>query len=125
MDTVQPLSLSWVVCLEVAFIPAHLSPSCNVLHAAFTYDANNALIKKEDAASSQVVAQAGATAICRLQHLDLTNNSLGSLPPVMGNMLPHLRHLLLEGNCFRAIRRQVLDRGTQGVLEYLRDRIPV
>lgn len=63
--------------------------------------------------------------MCRLQELDLQNNQLSNLPPQMGLMGPGLRVLLLEGNCIRAIRRPVLDKGTAAVLEWLKDRIPV
>jgi Leucine-rich repeat (LRR) protein len=60
----------------------------------------------------------------RLEELYLTNNSLSSLPPLLGRMAPHLRCLQLDGNCLRTIRRPILDRGTAAVLEYLVTRIP-
>lgn len=60
----------------------------------------------------------------RLQELDLSNNQLSNLPPQMGLMAPTLRVLMLEGNCIRAIRRPVLEKGTAAVLEWLKDRIP-
>lgn len=61
----------------------------------------------------------------RLQELDLSNNQLSNLPPQMGLMGPTLRVLMLEGNCIRAIRRPVLEKGTAAVLEWLKDRIPI
>lgn len=54
----------------------------------------------------------------------MRNNALSALPPQMGRMSPHLRSLALDGNCFRVIRRAVLDGGTAAVLEWLTDRIP-
>lgn len=54
----------------------------------------------------------------------MRDNALTKLPPVMGLMAPQLRVLMLEGNALRVIRRAVLDKGTAGVLEWLRDRIP-
>jgi hypothetical protein len=54
----------------------------------------------------------------------VANNSIGSLPPQLGLMAPTLRILAVEGNVLRTIRRPVLERGTDGLLSYLRDRIP-
>jgi hypothetical protein len=64
-------------------------------------------------------------AVCRLQELDLSNNQLSNLPAQMGLMGPTLRVLMLDGNCIRAIRRPVLEKGTAAVLEWLKDRIPM
>lgn len=61
---------------------------------------------------------------CRLEELHVTNNSISSLPPQLGLMAPTLRVLALEGNVLRAIRRPLLERGTDALLAYLRDRIP-
>ncbi|KAK6352991.1 hypothetical protein TWF696_004981 [Orbilia brochopaga] len=59
-----------------------------------------------------------------LQVLDLMNNCIGRLPPRLG-LLEGLRELRVVGNAFRVPRRQVLERSTAEVLEWLRDRIPV
>jgi len=69
------------------------------------------------------------TGLTALTELDLGNNSLGnnsvsSIPPMVGRMHPTLKMLQLEGNPLRTIRRPILAKGTQAVLEYLRDRIP-
>jgi Leucine-rich repeat (LRR) protein len=58
-----------------------------------------------------------------LEELNLANNDLSGLPAKLGTLAPKLRLLLLEGNPLRAIRRPVLERGTQAVLQHLRDRI--
>ncbi|CAG4985752.1 unnamed protein product [Colias eurytheme] len=60
----------------------------------------------------------------RLAVLDLTNNSIMSVPPELGNFT-HLRSLELMGNCFRQPRHAILAKGTASILSYLRDRIPV
>ncbi|KAM5147832.1 leucine-rich repeat-containing protein 40 [Mantella aurantiaca] len=57
-----------------------------------------------------------------LERLDLSNNDLGSLPAALGN-LPNLKSLQLEGNPLRGIRRDILNKGTQELLKYLRDRM--
>ncbi|XP_048457834.1 leucine-rich repeat-containing protein 40 isoform X2 [Rhincodon typus] len=57
-----------------------------------------------------------------LERLDLTNNDISSLPYGLGN-LPKLMSLLLEGNPLRSIRRDIINRGTQELLKYLRSRI--
>ncbi|KAL0880814.1 hypothetical protein ABMA27_001999 [Loxostege sticticalis] len=59
----------------------------------------------------------------KLAVLDLTNNSIFTVPPELGNFT-HLRSLELMGNCFRQPRHAILAKGTASVLSYLRDRIP-
>ncbi|CAB3223780.1 unnamed protein product [Arctia plantaginis] len=55
--------------------------------------------------------------------LDLSNNSIFTVPPELGNFT-HLRTLELMGNCFRQPRHAILTKGTESILSYLRDRIP-
>lgn len=57
-----------------------------------------------------------------LERLDLSNNSITSLPVALGN-LPNLKSLTLDGNPLRTIRRDLLNKGTQELLKYLRSRI--
>nr|XP_056700265.1 leucine-rich repeat-containing protein 40 isoform X2 [Euleptes europaea] len=57
-----------------------------------------------------------------LERLDLSNNDISRLPYKLGN-LPQLQFLALEGNPLRAIRRDVLKKGTQEILKYLRSKI--
>lgn len=58
----------------------------------------------------------------------MTNNSLAALPPELGLLAPGrggaLRALLLQGNCIRAVRRQLLEGGTGALLDYLASRLP-
>jgi len=66
-----------------------------------------------------------AQALQRLQGLsclDLTNNSINKVPPELA-LLPNLKSLKLEGNCFKIPRPAILAKGTPALLEYLRDRI--
>uniref|UniRef100_A0A7M4F460 Leucine-rich repeat-containing protein 40 n=1 Tax=Crocodylus porosus TaxID=8502 RepID=A0A7M4F460_CROPO len=58
----------------------------------------------------------------KLERLDLANNDISRLPYALGN-LPHLKFLALEGNPLRAIRRDILQKGTQELLKYLRSKI--
>ncbi|PIK48423.1 hypothetical protein BSL78_14724 [Apostichopus japonicus] len=62
------------------------------------------------------------TCLQKLQRLDLTNNNLSSLPFKLGT-LANLKSLILEGNPLRSIRRDIINRGTMGLLKYLRSRI--
>lgn len=57
-----------------------------------------------------------------LSRLDLTNNDISTLPPSLG-LLPNLKVLLLDGNPLRGLRRELLTRGTEELLKYLRGRI--
>ncbi|GJQ71783.1 hypothetical protein Trydic_g11476 [Trypoxylus dichotomus] len=64
----------------------------------------------------------GLQQLQRLATLDLSNNSISSVPPELGNM-KQLRHLELKGNSFRQPRYAILEQGTESILSYLRDRI--
>uniref|UniRef100_A0A3P9H4M8 Leucine-rich repeat-containing protein 40 n=1 Tax=Oryzias latipes TaxID=8090 RepID=A0A3P9H4M8_ORYLA len=57
-----------------------------------------------------------------LTRLDLTNNDIGSLPASL-SLLPNLKVLLVEGNPLRGIRRDLLTKGTNELLKYLRGRV--
>lgn len=62
------------------------------------------------------------TVLSTLTRLDLTNNDISTLPPSL-SLLPNLKMLLLEGNPMRGIRRDLLTKGTNELLKYLRGRI--
>ncbi|KAJ3300613.1 Leucine-rich repeat-containing protein 40 [Borealophlyctis nickersoniae] len=62
--------------------------------------------------------------LSQLKTLDLSDNAIGSVPPELG-LCEGLRTLKLEGNLFRVPRRAILEKGTDAVLAYLRDRIPM
>ena len=59
-----------------------------------------------------------------LNTLDVSNNSLSQLPPTLGRMTT-LRNLQVQGNRFRVPRRDVIEKGTEAILAYLRDKIPL
>ena len=56
-------------------------------------------------------------------HVFLGNNNIGSVPPELGR-LTTIRSLTLDGNAFRVPRPQILMKGTESIMAYLRDRIP-
>ncbi|KAM7012999.1 leucine-rich repeat-containing protein 40 [Tautogolabrus adspersus] len=62
------------------------------------------------------------TLMSTLTRLDLTNNDISTLPASL-SLLPNLQVLLLEGNPLRGIRRDLLTKGTNELLKYLRGRI--
>jgi Leucine-rich repeat (LRR) protein len=65
----------------------------------------------------------GISSLRSLEELNLANNELSVLPAKLGLLAPKLHVLTLDGNPLRSIRRPILERGTQAVLEYLRGRI--
>ncbi|KAH8388453.1 hypothetical protein KR093_006575 [Drosophila rubida] len=67
---------------------------------------------------------AGLENMGRLNTLDLRNNDIESIPPILGN-LTNITHLELVGNPFRQPRHQILMKGTDAIMSYLRDRIPI
>jgi hypothetical protein len=56
-----------------------------------------------------------------LGNLCLVNNDLSYIPNLLG-FHKNLHTLQLDGNPLKAIRRQVLDKGTNGIMEYLKDK---
>ncbi|XP_064550396.1 leucine-rich repeat-containing protein 40 isoform X3 [Drosophila montana] len=66
---------------------------------------------------------AGLEGLPRLNTLDLRNNDIEYVPPILGN-LTNITHLELVGNPFRQPRHQILMKGTDAIMSYLRDRIP-
>ncbi|XP_066963781.1 LOW QUALITY PROTEIN: leucine-rich repeat-containing protein 40-like [Macrobrachium rosenbergii] len=64
----------------------------------------------------------GLSKLERIAVLDLHNNSIDFIPPLLGNMT-QLKNLQLDGNPFRVPRRAILDKGTREILDYLRSRI--
>ncbi|XP_047254342.1 plant intracellular Ras-group-related LRR protein 6 isoform X2 [Capsicum annuum] len=65
----------------------------------------------------------GIVNLTSLAELDVSDNNISSLPPELGLLEPSLQVLKLDGNPLRSIRRAILDRGTKGVLTYLKERI--
>ena len=74
-------------------------------------------------ATAQVPDEVGRACPC-LEELDLSNNELSSVTPYL-SLLPSLRALKLEGNPLRTMRRAILDKGTPGVMLWLKDRMPI
>ncbi|KAI9004743.1 hypothetical protein BC832DRAFT_592675 [Gaertneriomyces semiglobifer] len=58
-----------------------------------------------------------------LSCLDLSDNNIARVPPELG-LCQKLKTLALQGNTFKIPRRDILGKGTEAVLEYLRDRVP-
>ncbi|KAJ3158169.1 hypothetical protein HDU86_003122 [Geranomyces michiganensis] len=58
-----------------------------------------------------------------LRVLDLSDNEIAAVPPRLG-LCKGLKTLRLGGNRFRVPRRDIIDRGCEAILAYLKDRIP-
>ena len=65
----------------------------------------------------------GLKNLTKLAILDVGNNNIGTVPPELG-LLTNIRSLTLDGNAFRVPRPQILVKGTESIMSYLRDRIP-
>ncbi|SPP80313.1 blast:Leucine-rich repeat-containing protein 40 [Drosophila guanche] len=65
----------------------------------------------------------GLKCMPRLSTLDLRNNDIDFIPPILGT-LTNITHLELVGNPFRQPRHQILMKGTESIMSYLRDRVP-
>lgn len=66
----------------------------------------------------------GLGSLKRLGRLDLSNNNIEQVPPILGN-LKNITNLELIGNPFKLPRQQILVKGTEAIMSYLRGRIPV
>ncbi|CAI7662220.1 unnamed protein product [Penicillium glandicola] len=87
-------------------------------------------------ASDNQIASLDFEAVQGLQVLELSNNDLDSLPPKIGLLAAGrspqnwgngsaLRRFEVAGNRFRVPRWQVVAKGTDAILEFLRERIPL
>ena len=54
----------------------------------------------------------------KLKRLDVSNNDLNNLPPQLA-LMEDLNSLAVEGNPLRAIRREIIAKGTVAIKEYL------
>ncbi|TYZ62515.1 hypothetical protein PybrP1_008725 [[Pythium] brassicae (nom. inval.)] len=59
-----------------------------------------------------------------LTSLSIENNNLRQIPPELGRC-EHLRALVLGGNPQRSVRVNTIQEGTEAVLKYLRNRLPL
>lgn len=57
-----------------------------------------------------------------LQRLDVSNNDLSALPPIIGTM-ETIKALNVDGNPMRSIRRDIISKGTMAIMKHLRTRI--
>ena len=55
-----------------------------------------------------------------LNYLNLENNNLSKIPTVLGFM--KLLGLKIDGNPLKLIKRQVIDKGTVAIMDYLRNK---
>jgi Leucine-rich repeat (LRR) protein len=87
-------------------------------------------------ASDNQISSLDFEAVKGLQVLELSNNDLDSLPPKVGLLAAGrsprnwgngsaLRRFEVAGNRFRVPRWQVVAKGTDAILEFLRERIPI
>ncbi|RPA87011.1 L domain-like protein [Ascobolus immersus RN42] len=74
-------------------------------------------------ASSNQVEEIDVEAVDGLRVLDLSSNNIAKLPPLLGKCTT-LKSLRVEGNVFRAPSWHVLEKGTEAVLAWLRDKLP-
>ena len=75
--------------------------------------------------SDNSISKLQVEAVRGLQVLDVSGNEIGQLEPKLGLLgAEGLRTLLVGGNRFRVPRGDVVDKGTEAVLAYLKSKIP-
>ncbi|USP74039.1 hypothetical protein yc1106_01313 [Curvularia clavata] len=75
-------------------------------------------------ASDNKISEVSAESLTNLRIVNLGNNDIDRLEPRIGLLQGTLTSLEVEGNRFRVPNRQVLQKGTDAVLTWLRDKIP-
>lgn len=75
-------------------------------------------------ASDNGITEVSATSLQGLKVVDVSNNDLGRLEPMIGQHAGTLTSLNVEGNKFRVPNYAVLKKGTDAILAWLRDKIP-
>lgn len=75
-------------------------------------------------ASDNSICEVSAEALTGLKIVNLSNNDIERLEPHIGLLSNTLTSLNVEGNKFRVPNYQVLQKGTESVLTWLRDKIP-
>lgn len=75
-------------------------------------------------ASDNKIAEVSAESLTNLRIVNLGNNDIDRLEPRIGLLQGTLTGFEVEGNKFRVPNRQVLQKGTDAVLTWLRDKIP-
>ena len=62
--------------------------------------------------------------VAGLSSVNLQNNALSALDPMLGSLSRDLKMLEVRGNLFRVPRWDVLDKGTEVLMKWLKERIP-
>lgn len=75
-------------------------------------------------ASDNKISEVPAESLTNLRIVNLGNNDIDRLEPRIGLLQGTLTGFEVEGNKFRVPNRQVLQKGTDAVLTWLRDKIP-
>jgi Leucine-rich repeat (LRR) protein len=75
-------------------------------------------------ASDNKISEVSAESLQNLRIVNLDNNDIERLEPRIGMLQGTLTGFAVEGNKFRVPNRQVLQKGTDAVLTWLRDKIP-
>jgi Leucine-rich repeat (LRR) protein len=75
-------------------------------------------------ASDNRISEVPIESLTGLKMVNLANNDIERLEPQIGTLADTLTSLNVEGNKFRVPNYHVLQKGTEAVLAWLRDRIP-
>ncbi|KAF2687348.1 L domain-like protein [Lentithecium fluviatile CBS 122367] len=75
-------------------------------------------------ASDNSISEVSAESLQGLKTVNLSNNDIGRLEPRIGLHMGTLTSLDVEGNKFRVPNYAVLKKGTDAILNWLRDKIP-
>ena len=75
-------------------------------------------------ASDNAIIDVPAESLLGLKIVNLSNNNIERLDPHIGLHLGTLTSLIVEGNKFRVPNYQVLSKGTDAILGWLKDKIP-
>ncbi|KAG4068641.1 hypothetical protein HA402_002332 [Bradysia odoriphaga] len=110
LDTLRELNISYNKLTKI--------PDC-----VYELRSLEILLARDNKIEKIDVSATGLAAIPKLATLDLANNNIDHVPPELG-LLKKILVLEIGGNKFRQPRQQILEKGTDTIMSYLRDRIP-
>ncbi|KAI9741712.1 MAG: hypothetical protein M1834_000097 [Cirrosporium novae-zelandiae] len=76
-------------------------------------------------ASDNAIEELDVEAVRGLKVLDMSRNSIGHLPPKLGLFERELKSFEVMGNLFKVPRYNILEKGTEATLAWLKDKIPL
>ena len=111
-------SVCLFVCLFVCLLECFSCENCKLILFQSSYlpqaDLSEPLLPPQVTMLPEAI-----TSMSKLKRLDVSNNSLNTLPPQLA-LMDNLSSLSVEGNPLRTMRREIIAKGTNAIKDYLK-----